>query len=188
MKRKGRLIIVTAPSGTGKTSVIHRFLSAHPDMIHSVSCTTRPIRKGEVDGRDYHFIDREEFSKGIDDGKFAEWAEVHNNFYGTPNAPLEAWLAAGTDVLLDVDVVGSLSLKKIYGGRAISIFLVPPTMDELKRRLALRGTDLAEVQALRLKNALTEMTFKDRFDHQVVNDVLDRACAEIGSIIGRDPS
>lgn len=183
MPHHGRLIIIAAPSGTGKTTVIRRFLGSHPQMTHSVSCTTRPIRPGEVDGRDYHFWDDAAFRAGIDGGRFAEWAEVHDHFYGTPREPLERWLAEGRDVLLDVDVVGSLNLKREFGERAIAIFLVPPSMEELKRRLSLRGTDSPEVQALRLKNAIAEMDRRDDFDHQVVNDDLDRACEEIEGII-----
>lgn len=183
MDKKGRLIIIAAPSGTGKTSVIRRFLSGHPDMIYSVSCTTRPPRPGEVDGKDYHFIDEKKFREWMKDGKFAEWAPVHDHFYGTPKGPIDGALKKGTDVLLDLDVVGSLNLKKIYGDRAVSIFLDPPSMGELKKRLFGRGTDSREVQELRLKNALTEMTFKDKFDHRVINDDLGRACGEIEGIL-----
>lgn len=183
MKTKGRLIIIAAPSGTGKTSVIKRFLSKHPDMIHSVSCTTRPARRGETDGKDYHFIEEEMFRKWAKEGRFAEWALVHDHMYGTPKEPLDRALENGVDVLLDVDVVGSLNLKKLYGNRAVSVFLVPPTMEELKKRLGSRGTDSKEVQELRLKNALTELTFKDKFDYQIVNDRLERACEEIEKII-----
>lgn len=183
MKKPGRLIIIAAPSGTGKTTVIRRFLATHPRMIHSVSWTTRPMRPGDVDGRDYHFIDEAEFRRGIDGGVFAEWAEVHDHFYGTPREPLDCWLAEGRDVLLDVDVVGSLNLKKAYGDRAIAIFLVPPTMEELKRRLFSRGTDSPEQQQIRLRNALAEMAAKGKFDHQVVNDDLEQACQEIERII-----
>ena len=183
MARKPRLIIIAAPSGTGKTTVIRRFLETHPDMVHSVSCTTRPMRPGDVEGRDYYFIDQKEFEDGIKKNKFAEWAEVHSHLYGTPKEPLDRWLKQNKDILLDVDVIGSLNLKKIYGKQAISIFLVPPSMEELKRRLSQRKTDSPEAQALRLKNAMTEMTYKDKFDHQVVNDVLERACGEIEKII-----
>jgi guanylate kinase len=183
MTPRGHLIIIAAPSGTGKTSVIRRFLATHPQMIHSVSCTTRPMRVGDVDGRDYHFIDEATFRRWIAEGRFAEWAEVHDHLYGTPREPLDAALAAGTEVLLDLDVVGSLNLKKMYGDRAITIFLTPPSMEELTRRLASRGTDAPEIQALRLKNALAELAAKDEFDHQVVNDDLERACQEIEEII-----
>lgn len=179
----GRLIIIAAPSGTGKTTVIHRFLSTNPNTIHSVSCTTRPIRPNEVDGRDYHFIDDVTFKKWISEGKFAEYCPVHDHIYGTPKEPLDKWLSEGKDVLLDLDVVGALKLKKLYGDKAITIFLIPPSDEELKKRLLSRGTDTKEQQSLRLKNALNEMTYKDKFDHRVVNDVLDKACGEIEEIL-----
>lgn len=180
----GRLIIISAPSGAGKTTVINRFLSRHPNMVHSVSCTTRPKRPGEVDGKDYRFVDRETFQGWIKEKKLAEWAEVHDHLYGTPKEPIEKWLKTGTDVLLDVDVVGGTNLKKMYKERAVSMFLLPPSEEELKRRLLQRATDSAEQQKLRLKNALQEMTFKDKYDYQVVNDDLDEACLEIEKILG----
>lgn len=185
MGTKGHLIIIAAPSGTGKTTVIRRFLATHPHMTHSVSCTTRPMRPGDVDGRDYHFIDEAAFRKGIGEGAFAEWAMVHGNYYGTPKAPLDQALAADRDILLDLDVVGTLNLKKMYGDQATTIFLAPPSMEELERRLTSRGTDAPEVQAIRLTNALAELASKDQFDHQVVNDDLERACGEIEKIIGK---
>lgn len=180
---KGRLIIISAPSGTGKTSVIRRFLKTHPRMIHSVSCTTRPIRAGEKDGEDYHFISAETFRKMAQEKAFAEWAEVHKHSYGTPREPLDRWMEEGIDVLLDLDVQGGMNLKKMYGKRAISIFLMPPSEEELKRRLASRGTDSPEVQALRLQNARREMTFRDRYDVCVLNDNLDQACRAIEKVL-----
>lgn len=184
MKSQGRLIIIAAPSGTGKTSVISRILLAHPEIMYSVSYTTRPMRQGDKDGKDYWFIDRKKFEEDIKKNMFAEWAKVHDQLYGTPKEPLEKWLAMKKDVIFDVDVVGSMNLKKMYGANAISIFLLPPSMEELKRRLFSRGTDSEEQKQIRLKNALKEMTYKDKFDHQVVNDVLDRACSEVEKIIG----
>lgn len=184
MASDGRLIVIAAPSGTGKTTVIERFLSTHPNMIHSISCTTRKQRPGEIDGKDYFFIDDLIFQKGIGEEIFVEWAEVHGNFYGTPREPLDFALRIGKNVLLDLDIVGSLNLKRLYGDRAVSIFLEPPTMDELKRRLSNRGTDSLEVQALRLRNAIEEMNHREEFDFRVVNDVLERACKEIEKIIG----
>ncbi|PIU56545.1 MAG: guanylate kinase [Deltaproteobacteria bacterium CG07_land_8_20_14_0_80_38_7] len=181
--KKGRLIIISAPSGTGKTTVIKHFLSTHNDTIHSVSCTTRPMRNGETNGKDYHFISKEEFKTGINNGMFAEWATVHNHLYGTPKQPLKNALQDGKEVLLDLDVIGGLKLKGLYKEKAISFFLIPPTMDELKTRLFHRGTDTKEVQQLRLKNALVEMKYKDKFDYQVINDVLENACKEIERIL-----
>ena len=184
MDARGRLIVFVAPSGAGKTSVIHRYLAARPGTRYSVSCTTRPRRPGEVDGRDYVFVDEATFRDGIARDRFVEWAEVHGFLYGTRREPLDEALAVGADVLLDLDVVGSLALKGLYGDRAVTIFVLPPSVQELERRLLARGTDAPEVQRLRLKNALTEMTFQDRFDHRVVNDDLDRVCGEIEEILG----
>ncbi len=186
MDRPARLIVFVAPSGAGKTSVIHRFLERHPGLAYSVSCTTRPMRPGEVDGRDYTFLTDETFRTGIAAGRFVEWAEVHRHWYGTPREPLDHALAEGRDVMLDLDVVGGLRLKAMYGDRAVTFFIVAPSTEELKKRLAARGTDSPEVQAIRLQNALTEMTFSDRFDHRVVNDDLDRVCGEIESILNSD--
>ena len=187
MPRRGRLIVFVAPSGAGKTSVIRLVRSRHDGIGYSVSCTTRPMRPGEVDGRDYCFLDAPTFRRGIDAGRFVEWAEVHGHLYGTPREPLDAALAEGRDVFLDLDVVGSLCLKELYRDRAVAIFLLPPSVDELERRLLLRATDSPEVQRLRLRNALTELTFRDRFDFQVVNDDLERACREIDGILGFAP-
>jgi guanylate kinase len=187
MPRRGRLIVFVAPSGAGKTSVIRLVRSRHGGIAYSVSCTTRPMRPGEVDGRDYRFLDEPTFRRGIDDGRFVEWAEVHGHLYGTPREPLDEALAGGRDVFLDLDVVGSLCVKELYGDRAVTIFLSPPSVDELERRLRARATDSPEVQRLRLHNALTELTFRDRFDYQVVNDDLERACREIDGILGFSP-
>ena len=135
MPRGGRLIVFVAPSGAGKTSVIRLVRSRHDGLGYSISCTTRPMRPGEVDGRDYHFLDEPTFRRGIAAGRFVEHAEVHGHLYGTPREPLDAALAAGRDVLLDLDVVGSLRVKELYGDRAVTIFLAPPSVEELERRL-----------------------------------------------------
>ncbi len=183
MKSKGKLIIIASPSGGGKTSVIKRLLAKHPEMVHSISCTTRVARVGETHGEYYHHIEIEDFEAGIKNSQFAEWALVHNNFYGTPKEPLDKWLTTGKKVVLDLDVVGSMNLKKLYGDKALTIFILPPSVEELKRRLIGRGTDSVEVQELRLKNALEELKHKDRFDHRVVNEDLEKAVSEIESII-----
>jgi guanylate kinase len=185
MKETGRLIIMAAPSGGGKTSVIKRLLSKNPNMVHSISCTTRTERPGEVNSKYYHHIDRKTFEEGIRAGRFTEWAEVHNNLYGTPKEPLDKWLSEGRNVVFDLDVVGSLNLKKFYGEKAITIFILPPSIDELKHRLTGRATDSREVQEIRLKNALEELTHQDEFDYKVINDDLDKACLEIEKILAR---
>lgn len=183
----GRLIVFVAPSGAGKTSVIRRILAAHPEMDYSISCTTRPMRPGESNGRDYHFLDEKSFREGIAQGKFVEWAEVHKHLYGTPRDYLDRALAEGRDVLLDLDVVGTLRTKELYDDRAVTIFLLPPSIEELRRRLTTRNTDAPAVRQLRLANAIEEMAFQDRFDYRVVNDDLQRACDEIEDILRRHP-
>jgi len=180
---QARLIIISSPSGGGKTSVIERLLQKHPNMVHSISCTTRPPRASEVNGRYYHHVDRQTFKDGISAGRFAEWNEVHDNLYGTPREPLDKWLSEGKDVLLDLDVIGGLKLKEIYSERAISIFILPPSQEELERRLMKRATDSAEVQQVRLKNALAELSYKDRFDYRIINDDLEKAVAEVEKIL-----
>lgn len=179
----GRLIVIAAPSGGGKTTVIKHLQARHPEMVHSISCTTRPKRPGEVDGKYYHHLNRTTFEDGLKNSRFVEWAAVHDNLYGTPKEPLDNWLAQGKDVLLDLDVVGSLNIKKIYGPRSIIFFLLPPSLEELKKRLAGRRTDSEEVQALRLKNALEELTHKDESDYRIINDDLNRACGEIERLL-----
>lgn len=182
MAKRGYLVIITAPSGTGKSTVIKRFLDTHPDMVHSISCTTREVRS-EGDSGDYRFIDKDLFKRMIDEGKFAEWAEYCGNFYGTPRKPIDDWIASGVIVLLDLEVIGGTKLKNLYGDDAISVFLLPPNEEELKRRLSHRGTDSAKAQQKRLKTALMEMTYQDKYDYRVINDDLDVACKEIENII-----
>lgn len=182
----GRLIVVSSPSGGGKSSVIRRFLETHPNMIHSISCTTRPTRPEARDRGDYHFIDKPIFEKWIAEDKFVEWAEVHNNLYGTLKEPLQKALDSGTDVLLDLDVVGGTNVKKIFGKRAVTIFILPPSIDELKKRLDDRGTDSEKVKTLRLQNALRELKYKDDYDYRVINDDLDEACLEIERILFKE--
>jgi guanylate kinase len=183
VKEKGKIIVIAAPSGTGKTSVIKRFLAEHANAQHSISCTTRPMRPGETDGKDYHFLDSETFHEKIANDEFAEWAEVHEHHYGTLKSTLDEAIQNGVNLFLDLDVVGSFNLKEMYGDDAVAIFLAPPSMDELKRRLVDRKTDSEEQLKIRLNNALKEMTYKDRFDHLVVNDVLDEAYRKIANII-----
>lgn len=183
MKPKGKIIVIAAPSGCGKTSVIKRFLAEHANAQHSISCTTRPMRPGETDGKDYHFLDAATFSKKIADDEFAEWAEVHEHHYGTLKSTLDEAIENGVNLFLDLDVVGCFNLKKMYGDDAIAVFLAPPSMEELARRLVDRKTDSEEQLKIRLNNAVKEMTYKNRFDHLVVNDVLDDAYRQIEAIV-----
>lgn len=179
---KGRLFVISAPSGTGKSTVLAEVRRRLPDFEFSVSCTTRPARADEKDGREYHFIDREGFEAMIGDGAFVEWAEVHDNLYGTPRAPIEDALGAGRDVLLDIDVQGGMAIKKAFP-EAVTVFLLPPDFEELQRRLAGRGTDSDDQIKLRLDNARKEMDFKDKYDRCVVNDSVERAAGELVDMI-----
>ena len=182
-EKRGCLVIISAPSGTGKTSVIQKLLERNPKMVHSVSCTTRSKRAGEVDGKDYHFISRQEYQKRIAENRFAEWAQVHDFFYGTPKEPLQKWLQQGVAVLLPIDVQGGMALKKLFPKDSLTVFLLPPSEEELKARLNKRQTDSEEARKIRLQNAKKEMTYKDAYDFQVVNREIEEACLVIEELI-----
>ena len=175
--RRGVALVVSAPSGAGKTTLIKRLLQEFPQFCYSVSCTTRPPRKGEVDGRDYHFMDREEFERRVAQGYFAEWAEVHGNLYGTPLAEVREALDAGRDMLFDIDVQGALQVKEKIPG--CYVFVFPPSLDELRSRLSSRGSDDADTIARRLANARGEVEQAKHFEYWVVNDDLDEAYDEL---------
>ncbi len=179
--RLGTALVLSAPSGAGKTTLVHKLLSDYPDFGYSVSCTTRKPRSGEVDGRDYHFLSRDDFLNQREEGAFAEWAVVHGNFYGTPLKPLQALFASGQDVLLDVDVQGAAQLK-LSLPHAAFVFILPPSMRELERRLRSRKSDSEEVIVQRLANARQEIAAARWFDHILVNDDLDEAYASLRSL------
>lgn len=174
MARHGMALVISAPSGAGKTTLIKRLREEFPHFAYSVSCTTRTPRDGEVDGKDYHFLSRERFVALREEGYFAEWAEVHGNFYGTPLAPLRELLRQGRDVLFDIDVQGARQLKKSLA-EATFLFVLPPSMGELERRLRQRGQDSEETIARRLRNACQELHEAPWYDFLVVNDDLDAA-------------
>ncbi|MBI2360845.1 MAG: guanylate kinase [Deltaproteobacteria bacterium] len=181
-KREGIILIVSAPSGAGKTTLIRKLLSIFPDMELMVSYTTRRRRAGEVSGRDYHFVTKEEFMAIRARGGFAEWAEVHGSLYGTPRAPLEDGIRRGRDALLDIDVQGAKRIKKAYP-QSVSVFLLPPSWRELARRLALRGTDHRESIRRRLENARREIREMMRYDYIVVNREIKEAVKLLGAIV-----
>ena len=172
--RKGIALVLSAPSGAGKSTLTHKLLTEFPSFGYSVSCTTRQPRPGEVDGRDYHFISHSEFERWRAENWFAEWAEVHGNYYGTPLAPLRKMLDAGKDVIFDIDVQGAAQLK-LSLAEALFVFILPPSMSELEKRLRTRGTDSEETIARRLANAAGEMAEARWYDALVVNDDLDKA-------------
>ena len=179
---EGRLFILSAPSGAGKTTLCSALMEHFKDMLYSVSYTTRNPRKGEIDGVDYHFISKDDFVIKIREDKWAEWAEVHGNYYGTSAAFLNDALASGKNVLLDIDVEGAMQILKRYPD-SITIFIMPPTPEILRMRIESRGADSREVIEKRLKNAEREMTQRNLYRHVIVNDNLMAAVAEIVSIV-----
>lgn len=184
---EGKIIIVSAPSGSGKSTIIGRLMErGNIDMEFSVSATNRAPRGAEVNGRDYHFLTTEAFRDAIGRGEFVEYEEVYpGRFYGTLRSEIDARCAAGHNVILDIDVKGGVNVKRIFGSRAISIFIMPPSVEELRRRLEGRATDSPEAIAERVGKAEYELTFAPEFDHVVVNDNLDEAVERAESLITR---
>ena len=183
---RGRLIIVSAPSGTGKSTIISWLMKEHPELnlAFSISCTSRAPRGTEQNGVEYFFLTHEEFRQKIDNGEFLEYEEVYEGrFYGTLKAQVERQLEAGQNVVFDVDVKGGVNIKQFYGDEALSLFIQPPSIGELRRRLEGRGTDAPEVIDQRIARAEFELTFAEKFDKVVVNDILEYAEADALEII-----
>ena len=178
----GNLFIVAAPSGAGKTTLVHLLLENDPQIGVSISHTTRTPRPGEEDGREYHFIDVPAFLDRVQSGEFLEWAEVHGNYYGTSKRWIESEMSSGRDVLLEIDWQGAQQVRKSFR-QAIGIFVLPPSMDVLKARLSGRGTDSAEVIARRIAAAHDEMRHVDEFDYVIINDDLQQASGDLQSIV-----
>lgn len=174
--------MVSAPSGVGKTTIIRSVLSTSPGLRYSVSCTTRRPRPGEVDGADYHFIGRDEFLSGLRSGRFLEWAEVHGEYYGTDGLQIENWLAAGDDVLLDIDVQGARQVRCSHPA-AYTLFVLPPSMDILEERLRSRGTESPEQIAGRLAAARNEILEAPWYDFIILNDDLEEAIADCNAVL-----
>ena len=180
--RRGLLFVLSAPSGAGKTTLRRAVLARFPEIAYSVSTTTRSPRPGEVDGRDYVFITREEFEAGIREGRWAEWAQVHGNYYGTSARTLQEAAAAGTDVLLDIDVQGARQIRRMFP-ESVTVFIMPPSFEVLAQRLTARGTESPAAIQLRLRNARQEMEERHWYRHVVVNDELATAVEELTAII-----
>jgi guanylate kinase len=180
--RYGCLFVVSAPSGAGKTTLCAAARKKLPDLVYSVSSTTRAPRDGEREGQDYFFVSEMQFRAGIDSGQWAEWARVHDNYYGTSARFIDRHLTAGRDVLLDIDVQGAVQILQRYP-QAVTIFIMPPSMAELRRRLTARGSESAAVIEKRMQNADGEMAHKEMYRYIVVNDDLDRAIARFVSIL-----
>jgi len=175
MVDRGILVIVSSPSGAGKTTLTRRLLAEVPGLEFSVSHTTRPIRPGERDGVDYHFVSPAEFQRMIDAGEFAEHATVHRNLYGTAKSPINAALTRGRDMIFDVDWQGGAALSKQWPSDALKIFILPPDLATLAERLRRRATDAPEVIEGRLRKAIEELQHYDEYEHLIVNDDLERA-------------
>lgn len=178
----GTLYIVAAPSGAGKTTLVRYLLDKEPAVRLSISYTTRAPRPGEQDGREYHFVGVETFRRMIEKGEFLEWAEVHGNFYGTSKTWIANQMAGGSDVLLEIDWQGAQQVRAIFP-EAIGIFILPPSLEELERRLTGRGTDSQEVIDRRLAAAQAEMRHVGEFDYAIINDSLERAADDLRSIL-----
>ncbi len=176
--KKGCLFILSAPSGAGKTTLCQAVCRHFPDMLYSVSHTTRLPRHGETQGIDYHFITKDEFIHLIESGQWAEWAEVHGNYYGTSASFLNQGLAAGKDILLDIDVQGMLKIMNRYPS-SITVFIRPPSLEALRERLESRGADRSDIIETRMINAKKEMAEAHRYRHVIVNDDLETATREL---------
>ena len=181
-KRLGIVFILSAPSGAGKTTLYNSLKELYPDIELSVSCTTRSRRSGEVNGRDYRFLSDAQFARLQAQGAFAESAKVHDHFYGTPKQPLERCIRTGRDILLDIDVQGARQIKKSFL-EAVSIFVLPPSLQELERRLAARGTDGPEIIRRRLANAKGEIGEIIHYDYYIVNRDLREAVRVLSGIV-----
>ena len=180
--RRGVLLIVASPSGAGKTSLCRRLMADHGGLELSISMTTRGIRPGEVADRDYHFVTPEEFQALIDADAFLEWADVHGARYGSPRAPIDKALSEGRDVLFDIDWQGARQVADKCPEDAVRVFILPPSLAELRRRLVTRSQDAEDVIERRIKNAKGEIEHCDQFDYVFVNDDFDRSYAELAHI------
>lgn len=181
-KSRGSLFIVSAPSGAGKTTLCRKLVSSLPNLQFSVSYTTRQPRRGEVNDRDYTFINRQDFRLMADKGEFIEWAEVHGALYGTSRKQLEELLDSGNDVILDIDTQGAMQIKERYK-EGIYIFILPPSLETLKERLKNRMTDSKEEIGKRLGRAIAEIKTFDKYDYVIINDILEDALREFEAVI-----
>ncbi|PRY16175.1 guanylate kinase [Pontibacter ummariensis] len=182
---QGKIIIFSAPSGAGKTTIVKHLLNVNPKLSFSISACTRDKRgRSEENGKDYYFITPEEFKKKIGNGEFVEWEEVYEGaFYGTLKSEIERIWDSGKHVILDVDVKGGLSIKRFYKDRALAVFVKPPSIDELAKRLTARNTDSASSISSRVFKAKFELGFEDQFDKVIVNDNLEKAFAEAEKLV-----
>ena len=185
-QRRGLLIVLSSPSGAGKSTIARMLLDADKEVTMSVSATTRPKRPGEVEGVDYHFVDEGEFDRLIAAGEFVEWAPVFGFRYGTPKAPVKDALRDGRDILFDIDWQGTQQLHSAMGEDLVRIFILPPSMPELERRLRERGTDHESVIADRMQRAASEISHWAEYDYVLVNDDMDDCLAQVRTIVAAE--
>ncbi|MCC7347896.1 MAG: guanylate kinase [Variibacter sp.] len=184
--RRGLMLVLSSPSGAGKTTLSRLLLEADRGLELSVSVTTRPPRQGEREGRDYHFIDRARYDAMVRNGELLEWAQVFENCYGTPRAPVEATLAAGRDVLFDIDWQGTQQLRDAARSDLVSVFVLPPSIDELERRLHTRAQDSDAVIRARMEKAADEMSHWPEYDYVVINRQIEQAFADVQAILAAE--
>ena len=183
VERRGLMFVLSSPSGAGKTTLSRMLVAETPALRMSVSATTRPMRPGEVEGKDYYFVDQKRFDAMVENGELLEWANVFDNRYGTPRAPVEAALAAGQDVLFDIDWQGTQQLRSRQPNDVVSVFILPPSVTALEQRLHTRAQDSEEVIRGRMKKAGDEMSHFDAYDYIVVNDNIGIAFEAVKSIL-----
>ena len=186
ISRRGLMLVLSSPSGAGKSTISRALLEKHPDLTMSVSATTRPMRPGEVDGKDYYFIDTARFEDMVAEGEFLEHARVFDNYYGTPRGPVEEALKAGKDVLFDVDWQGTQQLRQNARDDLASIFILPPSVEELERRLYARAQDPEDVVKRRMAKATSEMSNWAEYDYIIVNEEIPLSVAEAEAILAAE--
>ena len=184
--RRGIMVVLSSPSGAGKTTLTRKLLKENPDMAMSVSATTRQPRPGEKDGEDYYFISKNKFTDMVDDDEFLEYAKVFDNFYGTPRAPVEAALGDGRDVVFDIDWQGAQQLTQAAADDLVKIFILPPNMVELEKRLRTRAQDSDEVIAKRMSKSENEISHWPEYDYVIVNENVDTAMNELRTIVASE--
>jgi guanylate kinase len=186
LTRRGLLFVLSSPSGAGKSTIARKLLASDGGLEMSVSATTRPMRPGETDGRDYHFVDLEKFRAMVSAGEFLEWAHVFDHRYGTPKAQVDAILSHGRDVLFDIDWQGAQQLYQQAGGDVVRVFILPPSMEELRHRLESRATDTQAVIDARMGRAASEIAHWDGYDYVLVNDDVERCFDDVRTILAAE--